>query len=258
MKKETWFFKGIPVLMLVFGLVLASCGDGGSDPTHEIPYPLSYGILTIRGDGESRVPKNGDSFTLETHDGKKVTGIIEVATNGTISFKNSDGATVMPPATIPAGGESISVGAGEITFDDGSTTSKTSQTAEPLLPPPPPTYDLYWGFIYGATYSEVRDEALKRGASLTVAGSNAGYVTGATATAAYNMISVDYYDYFTDSGTMNDSFENLLNFNEKGIGLPPALKTAITRQKANLPIAAVFEVNAQDVQGVVVFFVEEH
>jgi hypothetical protein len=62
-------------------------------------------------------------------------------------------------------------------------------------------------------------------------------------------------NYFTDSGTMNDSFENLLNFNKNGIGLPSALKTALTRQKANLPIAAVFQVNAQ---GVVVFFVTEH
>jgi hypothetical protein len=265
MKKKTWFFKGIPVLMLVFGLVLASCGDdGGSDPTHEIDYALgSGGTLTIKGDGESSVPKDGDSFTLETPDGKKVTGTVAVAGDGTISFKNSEGTAVMPNATIPGGdSNSITIETGDITYDDGSTaTIDSPQTVDPVLPPPPPaspTYDLVWGFINGATYSQISTEAKNNGASLTAAGSNAGYLAGTNALAAMEMISEGYSDYFTDFGSLsNKPFDELLDFNENGIGLPSALKTAMNRQKENLPIAAVFQVNAQDVQGVVVFFVVE-
>jgi hypothetical protein len=251
MKEKTWFFKGIPVLMLVFGLVLAGCGDdpSGPDPTHEILYRVPNGILTIKGDGESSVPKDGDSFTLKTSDGKEVNGTIQVA-EGAITF-NKDGTTnVIPPATIQSGGESIAIGAGEITFDDASTGQQEAGTGSP------PTYDLYWGFIDGETYSDATAQAANQGVSLIAAGSNAGYVTGADAVAGFSKMDNNYFDNY---GTLNDTFENLLNFNRDGIGLPPALKTAMTGQKANLPIAAVFEVNDPDtLQGVVVFFIQEH
>jgi hypothetical protein len=242
--------------MLVFGLFLAGCDNSSSTPPHELTYVLKGGTLTISGDGESLVPKDGDRFTLETFDGKEVTGTIEVAEGGTITFKNNEGVSnVIPPATIPSGGESISIEAGEITFDDGTKGQQDADTASPVLPPPPPTdeYDLYWGFIDGATYAEMEKKAADDAdVSLIAAGSTAGYVAGKGATAGYSQMDSKYFDNF---GTVTGSFEKLLDFSEDGIGLPSALKTEMTKQKANLPIAAIFEVKDQ---GVVVFFITEH
>jgi hypothetical protein len=238
--------------MLVFGLVLASCGDdGGSDPTHKLEYDLSGGgVLTIEGDGESSEPKNGDSFTLVVNGGT-ITGTIVVDEGGTINFKKGD-TTVFPPATITGGGDnpSIDIGAGDITFDNGSTGTQSDETVERRL-----YCDLYWGFMGDARYSQVKAGAAAEGISFTEPSYNSGYLTGANATAVYNKTTSDYSEYFIDNGELsNQLFEDLLNFNENGIGLPSALQTALRTEKANLPIVAAFEAQG----GVVMFYVVKH
>jgi hypothetical protein len=253
--KKNVFFAGIPAIMLVFGLVLVSCGDGagGSDPTHEVKYVLTSGTLTIKGDGESSVPKDGDSFTLETSDGKKVTGTIEVAENGTITFKNNDGVEVLPSATINEGDDKIAIGTGKITFDDGTEKPLTTpETVEPVPPPAPSSYELAWAYWRDTNYSYVSSEVAEKGASLTAAGANAGYLTGDNAATAFTMISNNYPEP-DNYGTETGSFEELLNFQAEGIGLPSTLKSRMNAQKANVPLGGVFQVPTYG--GVAVFFV---
>jgi hypothetical protein len=48
---------------------------------------------------------------------------------------------------------------------------------------------------------------------------------------------------FTDGGSDDGSFEDLLGYKDpkSNIGLPTYLKAALTTQKANVPLAGVFE-----------------
>jgi hypothetical protein len=254
--KKNVFFAGIPAIMLVFGLVLVSCGDdaGGPDPTHEVKYLLSSGTLTIRGDGESSVPKDGDSFTLETNDGKKVTGTIEVAKDGTITFKKGD-AVVLPSAQIEDNGGSIAIEAGDITFDTGEKGTQSAETATPVSPPAPSSYELTWAYWSNANYSYVSSEFAGKGASLTAAGTNAGYLTGNDAATAFTIVDSGNYPEPDNYGTETGSFEELLNFQDEGIGLPSTLKSTMGAKKANVPLAGVFQVDMGGGSGVVLFYV---
>jgi hypothetical protein len=251
--KKNVFSTGILAIMLVFGLILVSCETDTPDSTrtHKFEYEVTDGTLTITGEGESSTPKTGDSFTLEMDDGKKATGTIEVAEDGTITFKKGD-TEVFPEAKIEGDGLKIEE-EGEIILDgNGGTKTQPAGTLKP------PLYTVSWGYMGGVTYSQAASNAAGYGVTFKSAGSNAGYLTGNDATGAYSIMMMQFSSYFNGGGSVPDSpFEELLNFQENGIGLPSALKSAMGREKANVPIAAVFQVNQGGGSGIVVFYVEE-
>jgi hypothetical protein len=256
--KKNVFFAGIPAIMLVFGLLMASCEtetpEPDPPPPHVFEYKLSSGTLTITGEGESSKPKTGDSFTLVTADGKKATGTIEVAEDGTITFRNKNGDKAFPDAKIE--GDDLKIEKkGEIIFDgDGGKGEQPVETAKP------PSYKMSWAYMGGPTYDEIRSQAEKDyGISFKPAGSNAGYLTGAEATGSFAAMKTQLDD-FDATGTKSGSFEDLLNFKdeESGIGLPEAVKSTLSAQKAKIPIAAVFQVSPKEGgTGIVVIYVEE-
>jgi hypothetical protein len=106
--------------------------DPGPGPVHEVTYKLGDGTLTIKGEGEVPAPKTGDSFTLLMDDGKKLTGMVEVAADGTITFKYPDGGTAF--TAVPESGGSITVNGGNITFDDGTSGMVESGTGTEPVP----------------------------------------------------------------------------------------------------------------------------
>jgi hypothetical protein len=130
--KEKLFFTGLIGIMLI--IFMTGCppvtGDDGKDSqTHSFEYKLGDGdTLTITGEGDVAAPKTGDAFELVIN-GKKLTGTIEVKSDGTIIFKNNSGGEAFT-AGLDAGGGSLTVGGGEITFDDGSKGTVQEGTAE--------------------------------------------------------------------------------------------------------------------------------
>jgi hypothetical protein len=249
--KKNVLFTGILAIMLVFGFILVSCETDTPDPTrtHEFEYKPSSGTLTITGEGESSKPKTGDSFTLETADGKKVTGTIEVSEDGTITFKKED-KEVFPKAKID--GDDLKIEEkGEIIFDGGG--GKREQPAETAKPP---LYKASWAYMGDATYSDAVEGAKTYGVTFNPAGSNAGYVTGDTAVNTYNIMKQNVPN--DETGSIDPcSFEDLLAFENQGMGWPEDLKSALRREKANMPIAAVFQVNQGSESAIVVIYVEE-
>jgi hypothetical protein len=104
-------------------------------------------------------------------------------------------------------------------------------------------YTLTWGAWDGATYSDVSSSFSVAGYSLTAAGTNAGYLTSDKAVGAYNILANggSGIPRFDDSGTISGSFETLLDYSTQGIGLPAGLKSSLRGQKANAPLAGVFQ-----------------
>jgi hypothetical protein len=100
-------------------------------------------------------------------------------------------------------------------------------------------YDLKWGLWINETYANISAQFNNNNVPLTSAGPNAGYLTGNNATAAYNFIS-SYYSFY-DYGSTDGSFEDLVNYKKDGIGAPVTLKDALRAQKANAPLAGVFQ-----------------
>jgi hypothetical protein len=113
-------------------------------------------------------------------------------------------------------------------------------------------YTLAWGVWSGASYGDISAQFSDKDVTLKpTTDTNAGYLTGADASRAYASIS-NGSQPFNDSGTLEGSFEDLLNHKENGLGLPDNLKTVLTGKKADAPVAGVF---AADGVGVIVFYV---
>jgi len=95
-------------------------------------------------------------------------------------------------------------------------------------------YKLTWG-IYDQTFSLSVAEFAYYGFPLTLAGSNAGYITGNTASQAFSQVNpaVEY-------GISYGTFEILVEFKRDGIGAPQELKSAMLAKKANVPVGGVF------------------
>ncbi|MDR1931550.1 MAG: carboxypeptidase-like regulatory domain-containing protein, partial [Spirochaetales bacterium] len=120
-----------------------------------------------------------------------------------------------------------------------------------------PIYTLKWGVWVGATYTEV-SSGFTGDLSLTSAGPNAGYLTGARATAVFDaiagVIQAGSAPPFNASGEIIASFENLMYFSYEDIGFPDALKTALRSNKASAPLAGVCELKDESFYGFVVVF----
>jgi hypothetical protein len=116
-------------------------------------------------------------------------------------------------------------------------------------------YKLSGGYLSGLTYSGVSSQFTANGAPLVPAGSNAGYLTGSDAKNVYDRFTryVEDNNVSIESITATGTFEDLINYQSNGIGLPEGLKAALTAQQGNMPLASVFEVSSQ---GVVVLYVE--
>jgi hypothetical protein len=128
--------------------------------------------------------------------------------------------------------------------DDGDKTGDDGDTTQ---------YTLEWGAWDGQTYATISSNFTAAQHPLTPAGSNAGYLTGSMALSAYNIVHDAYR--FDDGGTVSGSFDSLLNFSKDGIGLPDGgLKNALREQKANVPLAGVFQYTSGGRPGVSVFY----
>jgi uncharacterized repeat protein (TIGR02543 family) len=117
----------------------------------------------------------------------------------------------------------------------------------------PGAYTLSWG-ILTTSYDNFSAGFSQHGVTLTSAGANAGYLTGTAASGAFTAINNNPEAAFDDFGEQEGSFEEFLNFQENGIGLPTALKTAMTAQKASVPLLGVFSVGDK----VIVFYISKN
>ena len=117
-------------------------------------------------------------------------------------------------------------------------------------------YTLSWGLWTHTYYSDVSDNFDLFGLSLTPVGSNAGYLTGSDASDAHSFITA-YYG-FDDGGYETGSFENLVNFQNDGIGAPSELKSAMLANKNNVPLGGFFQANIPGEGISVVCFYVEH
>jgi hypothetical protein len=85
-----------------------------------------------------------------------------------------------------------------------------------------------------------------------VQGQSAGMATGATATTIYNYCTSGTIS-FNDGGTVNGSFETLVNYSNQGVSAPSGLKTLLISNKANVPLAGIFDGG----QAAVVFYIRK-
>ena len=118
-------------------------------------------------------------------------------------------------------------------------------------------YKLTWGLWLGVTYSNVSSQFTSAGAPLTPAGTNAGYLTGSNASTAFSVIITTYS--FDDGGYKTGSYENLVNFQQDGIGAPQELKEAMVAQKKNIPVGGVFQTTIPGYgNSVIVYYLEKN
>jgi len=102
-------------------------------------------------------------------------------------------------------------------------------------------YDLLWG-TFSTSISLVKSTISSHSWSVTDTDSgNACYATGATAENIYTY-SLNTLT-FSDGGSKDGSWEELLNYKKNGIGLDlaPALKTAMLPNKENAPVAGIYD-----------------
>jgi hypothetical protein len=116
-------------------------------------------------------------------------------------------------------------------------------------------YTLVWG-SFSSSYADVQSTIKAQGWNVQQAGSTAGIATGATATTIYqwcfsNAAQIGY----TDSGSPSGPFETLVNTSNQGISAPDALKTALRNNKANVPLAGIFDAQGQ---AAVVFYITKN
>jgi hypothetical protein len=121
----------------------------------------------------------------------------------------------------------------------------------------PPPYTAKWGAWDGANYSTISGNFSTGGVSfLSFPGiSDAGYLTGTTATAAHTA-TVAYVaanpqtSGFTEDGEEGGSFEGLLNMPEgNGLSLPSGLKEALLAEEDNVPLAVLCQYTGGDGAG---------
>ena len=118
-------------------------------------------------------------------------------------------------------------------------------------------YKLTWGLWIGETYSTVSSRFTDASAPLTPAGANAGYVTGSNASTAFSVIITTYL--FDDGGFTTGSYENLVNFQQDGIGAPQDLKTAMLNQRNNIPLGGVYQTTIPgEGDSVIVYYLERN
>jgi hypothetical protein len=245
MKRKIFGIAGALAVLLALGLVLSGCdnpsGGGGGSKTEtfmgiagEKTYVLvitddtSYVLTVINGsttktsngnaektdDGWELTPSNGAAFTVETGSGE-ITGM-----DGTITYEGNVGTEEAPETITPVSDE----------------------------------YSLQWAAI-DITYEEVQSYISAQGWNIAGSGSNWKLATGSTATTVYNWCLANIpSNAWLDSGTLNNSFQNLLNFKEDGIGLPAGLKNSPYATRANVPLAGIFDAGRDMV---VLFYVTE-
>ncbi|MDR3337315.1 MAG: hypothetical protein LBT16_08940 [Treponema sp.] len=117
---------------------------------------------------------------------------------------------------------------------------------------PTDEYTLEWG-SFNADYATIMATIKKEGWNVQeVQGGTAGMATGATATAIYNYCTSGKI-VFNDGGTVNGSFETLINYSNQGVSAPSELKTLLNSNKANVPLAGIFDGG----QAAVVFYIRK-
>jgi len=99
------------------------------------------------------------------------------------------------------------------------------------------SFNLQWGATL-TTYSDVEDIIKTQGWKVQSSGATFALATGATAETVYNWCLSNVT--FVDNGTTSGSFESLVNFSSGGISAPSGLKTALNNNKANVPLAGIF------------------
>jgi hypothetical protein len=274
MKSNKFIMMGVLAVLLTFGLVMAGCGligndddddDGGFDRDlvakwHSTQAAADSGsgvVFEITAEGIF----TGASFTAgeikATTSGGRISATATV--NGTtVDYGAADyvvNGTRLTFSNMSSGQPNIFTQLNNIVNSSlpGLTGSFYKKAGSNDLGGKSDEYELIWIARNYVTYAQFIGSF--PGVTLTPAGSNAGYLTG---NAAYNaFVSFSSSDYqFNDSGTEEDSFENLLNFKQNGIGLPSALRSALSTQKANVPIIGVFQSSdGQGGYGVIAFYV---
>jgi hypothetical protein len=100
-------------------------------------------------------------------------------------------------------------------------------------------YTLNWAVWVGASYNNFSSIFESKDAPLTPAGSNAGYVTGVSISQI--LAASPSEPTMMNEAPQTGSFEALLNTQNEGIGVPSALKTAMTAQQSKAPLVGVFQ-----------------
>jgi hypothetical protein len=123
----------------------------------------------------------------------------------------------------------------------------------------PPDYYLSWGAWDGDNYNNVSSQFTSAGNPLSQAGTNAGYLTGSAAQGAYEYVSTNY-SFSESKDNIGGSFEEMLNYETNGVGLPEGLKTALKDNKEDMPFAGVFQYigGAGVGYGVTVFYIRKN
>jgi hypothetical protein len=100
-------------------------------------------------------------------------------------------------------------------------------------------YIVIWGAFW-ADMTDVDSAILEEGWSGSVTSVSDGrYATGTTAVDILNYC-VNYVA-FEDGGGSIDTYENLMNYQSGGVGLPVNLKNALSSKSAEVPITGVFQ-----------------
>jgi hypothetical protein len=113
-------------------------------------------------------------------------------------------------------------------------------------------YHLKWG-VTSTSYSEVQSTITEQGWTVADSGSAWAIGTGSTASAIYDWCMSNVT--FADGGDFDGSFEECMNFSKDGVLAPAGLKTAGTNNKANVPLAGIFDGGSA---GAVLFYVTKN
>jgi hypothetical protein len=221
MKRKWNVFLGFAVLLIAAIFTFTGCPTDGGDPE------VTSTIYILSDDSQLEIRSDGTAVLTKSDGETKINGTVS---GGTVTLENEDTLTVDEDGRVE----------GEV---DGYTV--TGEKDE---------YELLWGIWDGASYSQISVQFTSNGFALTSAGSNAGYLTGSSATNALNTIQNTPGAEFDDDGEVAGTFEKVLDYTKDGRGLPDNLKTTLKAQRTSAPLAVVFQLSHDDGSTSVVAF----
>jgi hypothetical protein len=252
-KMKNWK-KIAPLFLVLLGaFVFFGCSGGGGDGDDgsydvdfSVPTP-SGGVYTV-SDLDDDPNYGALTITLDTNgsdDFANHTLTLEIANGGpggpldfTYASEN-DLRTADNPFLGKWRWEEDGKGYIELVFTDDKVTIDNHIVEE---------YILEWG-AFNATYAGVQSTISAQGWDVELADDGV-YATGTTAEDIYtyskNTIS------FIKTGSKDGTFEELLNYKSEGVGLPSNLKKHLRGEKANAPLAGIFD----NGQSATVFYVK--
>jgi hypothetical protein len=118
---------------------------------------------------------------------------------------------------------------------------------------PEALYESIGGWFF-APYSVVTATIEDKGWDVTHADSKSAYATGDTADLILEYVQQTPQINFQGYASEENTFENLLNFKNEGIGLPSGLKTGLRNDKDKAPLLGIFGTTVPGGQDIVIVF----